>query len=91
MSPAAYGSAVAAAIHSRLVYPAAARAREAKGIVGVAFTIGPSGAVSSFRITRSSGDSDLDAAARRLVEGAHFPPPPGGSTQIVTSFRYAPR
>jgi protein TonB len=60
-------------------------------MVGVVFTIGPSGAVTSFAITRSSGDRDLDAAARSLVQGARFPPPPDGSTHIATSFNYAPR
>jgi len=54
--------------------------------VGVSFAIGPSGAVTSFAITRSSGDSDLDAAARSPVQSARFPPPPGGSARVATSF-----
>ena len=87
----AYIGEVSSAIRSRLFYPPAARARGAKGVVGVSFTIGPSGAVTSFAITRSSGDSDLDAAARSLVQGARFPPPPGGSAHIATSFNYVPR
>jgi TonB family protein len=82
---------VNAAIRSRLFYPPAARARGAKGVVGVAFTIGASGGVSGFAITRSSGDADLDAAARTLVQSAHFPPPPGGSAHVATSFNYVPR
>ena len=81
---------VSAVIRSRLFYPSAARARGAKGVVGVAFTIGASGAVASFAITRSSGDHDLDAAARSLVQGGRFPPPPGGSAHIATSFVYTP-
>ena len=81
---------MSAIIRSRLFYPPAARARGAKGVVGVTFTIGSSGAVTSFAITRSSGDSDLDAAARSLVQGARFPPPPGGSARIATSFNYVP-
>jgi len=87
----AYQSEIASAIRSRLFYPEAARARGAKGVVGVAFTIGPSGAVAAFAITRSSGDHDLDAAARTLVQSTHFPPPPGGSAHIATSFNYVPR
>ena len=87
----AYVSAMAGAIRSRLFYPPAARARGAKGVVGVAFTIGPSGALTAFAITRSSGDADLDAAARALVQSAHFPPPPGGSAHVATSFNYVPR
>jgi TonB family protein len=69
----AYIGEVSAELRSRLFYPRAARAR---GVVGVSFSIGPSGALTSFAITRSSGDKDLDAAARSLVQGARFPPPP---------------
>jgi TonB family protein len=87
----AYVGEVQAAMHSRLFYPKAARARGAKGVVGVSFSIGPSGAVSAFAITRSSGDSDLDAAARAVVHSAPFPPPPGGSAHITTSFIYVPK
>ena len=68
---------VHAVIRSRLFYPRAARARGAKGVVGVSFTIGPSGAVSAFAITRSSGDKDLDAAARALVHCGPFSAAPG--------------
>jgi TonB family protein len=87
----AYIGEVSAAIRSRMFYPPAARARGVKGVVGVAFTIGASGALASFAITRSSGDADLDAAARTLVQSARFPPPPGGSAHIATSFNYVPR
>jgi periplasmic protein TonB len=89
-SQSAYISAMAAAIRSRLFYPPAARARGAKGVVSVAFTIGASGALTSFAITHSSGDEDLDAAARTLVQSAHFPPPPGGPVHVATSFNYVP-
>ena len=82
---------MSAAIRSRMFYPPAARARSAKGVVFVAFTIGPSGALTSFAITRSSGDKDLDAAARTLVQSIRFPPPPGGWVHIATSFVYVPR
>jgi TonB family protein len=81
---------VIAEIRSRLFYPDAARVRGARGVVRVAFGIGPSGAVTSLAITRSSGDHDLDAAARSLVQGARFPPPPGGSTQVSAGFNYEP-
>ena len=70
------------------MHSAIARARGARGVVGVAFTIGASGAVTSFAITRSSGNKDVDAAARALVQSAHFPPPPGGSAHIATSFNF---
>jgi protein TonB len=89
-SQSGYISEISAAIRGRLFYPEAARARGAKGVVGVAFTIGASGQLTSFAITRSSGDEDLDAAARTLVRSAHFPPPPGGSVHVATSFNYVP-
>jgi protein TonB len=90
-SQSGYISEISAAIRSRLFYPEAARARGARGVVGVAFTIGASGALTSFSITRSSGDGELDAAARTLVQSTHFPPPPGGSVHVATSFNYVPR
>ena len=90
VSQSAYVSAMSATIRSRLFYPPAARARGARGVVGVAFTIGASGALSSFAITRSSGDEDLDGAARALVQSAHFPPP-RGPVHVSTSFNYVPR
>jgi protein TonB len=86
----AYIGQVSAAIRSHMFYPRAARTRGARGVVMVAFTIGPSGALSSFAITRSSGDNDLDAAARTLVQSIRFPPPPGGWVHITTSFVYVP-
>jgi TonB family protein len=82
---------VSSAIPSRLFYPPPARLRGARGVAGVIFTIGASGAVTSFAITRSSGDHDLDAAARSLVQGGRFAPPPGGSAHISTGFNYVPR
>ena len=90
-SRSAYMGEVSSIIRSRLFYPEGARARGARGMVGVSFSIGPSGEVTSFAITRSSGDHELDAAARSLVRDARFPPPPGGSAHIATSFNYEPR
>ena len=89
-SRSAYSGEVSSIIRSRLFYPESARSRGARGVVGVSFSIGASGAVTSFTITRSSGDRELDAAARSLVQGSRFPPPPGGSIHIATSFNYAP-
>jgi TonB family protein len=48
------------------------------------------GRVAWFAITNSSGDKDLDAAARAVVQSAHFPPPPGGTAHVVMSFNYFP-
>ena len=90
-SKSVYASQIVAAIQSRLFYPPAARVRGAKGVVGVAFTIGASGGLTSFAITHTSGDEDLDRAARTLVESTRFPPPPGGPLHFATSFNYVPR
>jgi protein TonB len=84
-----YVSRIAATIQSQLFYPPSARARGAKGVVGVAFTIGASGRLSSFAITRSSGDKDLDKGARTMVEAARFPPPSGGAVHVAMNFDYA--
>jgi protein TonB len=90
-SQSSYVARIAAAIRSQLFYPRKAHARGARGVVGVAFTIGASGRLSSFAITRSSGDEDLDKAARTLVEATRFPPPPGGPVYVAMSVNYAPR
>ena len=91
-SQAAYISAMAAAIRSRLFYPPAARARGAKGVVGVAFTIGPSGALAVLRHHPFLGRRGSSTPRRgRWSSSAHFPPPPGGSAHVSTSFNYVPR
>jgi TonB family protein len=80
---------VSAAIRSGLFYPPAACAGWAKGVVVVAFTIGASGALSSFAIT-SFGDGDLDAAACNPVQSGHFAPPHAArpmSRRASTMFR----
>jgi protein TonB len=46
--------------------------------VGLSFTIDASGRVTSSAITRASGDFKVDAALRRMITSASFPPPPGG-------------
>ena len=86
-SQSAYIGEVSAALRSRLFYPRAARARDARGVVFVAFTIGASGALSSFAITRSSGDNDLDAAARTLVQSivSRRHPAAGSTSQRASS------
>jgi periplasmic protein TonB len=79
MSEAAYAGIVSAELNRHKIYPSEARAEGAQGRVGVILTIGPSGAIISHSITRSSGNSAIDAAVHQIVASSHPPPPPGGS------------
>lgn len=88
LSHAAYAALLAAEIRRRTFYPSAARATGATGSVGVAFTIGPSGRVTSMSIASSSGDAALDGAARAILRAVHTPPPPGGHFSASTSIRF---
>lgn len=60
--------------HTR--YPSSAKARGVEGKPYVAFTVDSSGRVLSTRLTRSSGDADLDRAALAVLQGATVPAPP---------------
>jgi protein TonB len=88
LSPAAYAGLLAAEIRRRTFYPSAARAAGATGVVGVAFTIGPSGRVVSQSITSSSGNPILDSAARTTLSSVRTPPPPGGRFSTSTNIRF---
>lgn len=56
-------------------YPSAAKGRRSEGTVYVTFTADASGQVLSARVTRSSGDGDLDRAALAVLQGATVPAP----------------
>ncbi|MCI4680462.1 TonB family protein, partial [Rhodoblastus acidophilus] len=88
MSPAAYAGLLVAEIRRHTFYPAAARAAGRTGVVGVAFTMGPSGRVIALSITRSSGNRVLDAAALTTLRAIHTPPPPGGRFSTSTNIRF---
>ncbi|TPM91323.1 energy transducer TonB [Mesorhizobium sp. B2-1-3A] len=60
--------------HTR--YPSAARARRVEGSAYVTFTVDSSGRVLAARLTRSSGNADLDRAALSVLQGATVPAPP---------------
>lgn len=79
MSEAAYAGIVSAELNRHKIYPSEARAEGAQGRVGVVLTIGSSGAIVSHTITRSSGNSAIDAAVHQMVAASHPPPPPNGS------------
>ena len=69
---AALGSWLAA--HKR--YPERARQRGDEGTVGIRFTVDASGRVLDVAITRSSGSTLLDDAARDMLAGQRVPPFP---------------
>ena len=57
-------------------------------LVGVAFTVGPSGRGISQSVTRSSGNAALDSAAHAILSAIHTPPPPGGRFSTSTNLRF---
>jgi protein TonB len=62
-----------------------AEAREG-GIASVTFSISGSGAVTSVRLARSSGNSVLDREVQAMVRRASpFPPPPSGQSMSFTA------
>ncbi|HUZ91765.1 MAG TPA: TonB family protein [Methylocella sp.] len=91
MSNAAYAALVSAEINRHKHYPASARENGTGGAVGVVFSVGPSGAITSHAITRSSGNSAIDATVHQMLAASHPPPPPGGSFRgsVTISFNLA--
>ena len=88
MSRARYAALVVAQIQAHKFYPDSARARGEEGVVGVSFTISPSGRVGSAAIIHSSGFAELDSAAREILRSIAPPPPPGGSFSASTTIRF---
>ena len=78
MSNAAYAALVSADINRHKHYPAYARERGTTGSASVVFSVGPSGAIVSHTITRSSGNGAIDAEVHQMMVASHPPPPPGG-------------
>jgi len=73
----AWHKGIFAQIQRHKAYPAAARARQEKGVVQVAFSIDRQGHIVSSRVARASGYAALDQAAMATLEKAQpFPPPP---------------
>jgi len=75
---ASYRALVSAEINRHKHYPTAARERGEVGVVALTFVVGPTGAIVSHALRRSSGSSALDAAAEAMLEASRAPPPPGG-------------
>lgn len=70
---------------ARKRYPQQAMQRGDEGTVGVRFTVDPTGRVLDVAITRSSGSTLLDNAARDMLAGQRVPPFPSGMTLALTT------
>jgi protein TonB len=88
MAGARYGALLSAEIARHKVYPAAARAAGAAGAIGVAFTVGAEGRIVAHRITKSSGNPDLDAEIDSMMAAVRAPPPPGGLFRGAVVIRF---
>ncbi len=77
-------------VFARRIARALARSRPrgipGSGTVVIAFTLSPSGALTSVRVRKSSGSARLDRAAKRAVRRTKFPRPPKGATRAQRSF-----
>jgi TonB family protein len=93
VSPAKWNSQLIGWINRHKRYPSAARSRKAEGTANVTFVVSSSGKVTSARLTRSSGDADLDRAALSVLQGATVPAPPPekAGTPVVAPFAFTLR
>lgn len=83
----AYLKVLTKTVQENLVYPDAGRSQGLKGTASVAFTVQADGAVApgTLRITTSSGQPKLDAAAMKTVEAsAPFAAPPRSITIAIS-------
>ena len=64
------------------LYPRSARRRGREGLVTLEITVSDSGLVSKANVVRSSGYSDLDAAAVSAVSTARFAPATENGVQV---------
>ncbi len=62
------------------------------GVVGLSFSVSPSGAPYGARISRSSGSASLDQAALGMVRsaGSFPPPPPQGPNGVTIAINFHP-
>lgn len=78
-------------IEAALVYPPLARWQDREGDALVRFEIGADGRAHGVRVTRSSGEPLLDAAAARAVVAAGVLPRVYGPLEVPVSFELATR
>jgi protein TonB len=77
VSPAKWQAKVLAWLNRHKRYPSGPKSRHEQGSVRVAFTIDASGRITSSRVTRSSGNDELDRAALDMVRrSSPVPAPP---------------
>ena len=88
----AWQQALSAWLGQHKIYPETARRRGIEGEVTVRFTIDRAGRVLSVTILRSSGATELDAAAEATLRDAIVPAPAtmaDDSTSVTVTLRYA--
>lgn len=93
ISPAVWKSKLSVQLEKNKRYPAAARARQQRGEVKVAFVLDRQGRLLHSQLVRSSGHPPLDAEALELLARAQpFPPVPsewvGERVSIATAIRF---
>lgn len=76
VSPARWQQRLSAWLNRHKRYPSGSRSKREEGTVQVAFTIDPTGRITSSRITRSSGSPALDQAALDMLRRASPVPAP---------------
>lgn len=86
VSPEQWQLRVAAHLNRRKSYPRSSQRRREEGVAYIQFSIDGSGNVLSAGLVRSSGYSELDAAAVKLVQRASpVPAPPPGTPRSITA------
>lgn len=90
ISPARWQSRLSAWLNRHKRYPRGAKSRGEEGVVSVSFAISASGDVISARVSRSSGNSELDQAALDMLRRASpVPaPPPGVARKIAVPVQF---
>ena len=90
ISPAKWQSRLSAWLNRHKRYPRGAKSRREEGVVSVSFAISASGDVLSARVSRSSGNSELDQAALDMLRRASpVPaPPPGVARKIAVPVQF---
>ena len=91
-----YINRIFAALDRRKEYPESARWRRAEGVATLRFTMHRDGTVIAWRIERSSGHEDLDAAVGAMIRRASplpAPPPelPGDPVELAVPVRFSLR
>ena len=94
--PPSYVGRLLAALERHKDYPMAARFRRAEGTVLLRFAMRRDGTVASWRIDRTSGHEDLDAAVAQMIRRASpLPAPPpelaGDPVEVVVPVRFTLR